>query len=87
MRSVRRFRFHHLVRTRLWLLPLICVLTAIGLALALLALDKASGYSLVGQSVTGSASSVQSVLSVAASALVTLPGTVASARSTYPTTR
>jgi uncharacterized membrane protein len=72
MRSVRRFRFQYLVRTRLWLLPLICVLTGIGAAVALLAIDKASGYSLVGQGVTGSASSAQSILSVASSALVTL---------------
>ncbi|HWD65808.1 MAG TPA: DUF2254 domain-containing protein [Solirubrobacteraceae bacterium] len=72
MRSVRRFRFQHLLRTRLWLLPLICVLTAIGLAVALLAIDKASRYSLVGQTVTGSASSAQTILSVASSALVTL---------------
>src|SRR5205823_5535662 len=35
-------------------------------------IDKASGYSLVGQGVTGSASSAQAVLLVASSALVTL---------------
>lgn len=78
MRSVRRFRLDHLVRTRLWLVPLICVVTAVGLALALLALDKSSGYGLVGKSVTGSASSAQSLLSVASSALVTLTSIVLS---------
>ena len=72
MTSLRRFRFLHFVRTRLWLLPLICVLTGIGGAVALLAVDKASGYSLVGEGVTGSASAAQSILSVASSALVTL---------------
>jgi uncharacterized membrane protein len=76
--SVRRFRFLHFVRTRLWLLPLICVLTGIGGALALLAIDRASGYSLVGQGVTGSASSAQSILTVASSALVTLTSVVLS---------
>ena len=71
MTSVRGFRFLHFVRTRLWLLPLICVLAGIGGAVALLAIDKASGYSIVGHGVTGSASSVQSILSTASSALVT----------------
>ena len=78
MSSVRRFRFLHFVRTRLWLLPLICVLAGIGGAVALLAIDKASSYSIVGEGVTGSASSVQSILSVASSALVTLTTVVLS---------
>ena len=72
MNSVRRFRFQHLIRTWLWLLPLLCVLAGIGVAVALLAIDKASGYSLVGPGVTGSASSAQSILQVASTALVTL---------------
>jgi uncharacterized membrane protein len=76
--SVRRFRFLHLVRTRLWLLPLFCVMTGIGGAVALLAIDKASGYSVVGDGVTGSASSAQSILTVASSALVTLTSVVLS---------
>jgi uncharacterized membrane protein len=78
MSSVRRFRFLHFFRTRLWLLPLICVLAGIGGALALLAIDRASGYRLVGKGVTGSASSAQSVLTVASSALVTLTSVVLS---------
>ena len=78
MSSVRRFRFLHFVRTRLWLLPLICVLTGIGGAVALLAIDRSSGYSLVAQGVTGSASSAQSILTVASSALVTLTSVVLS---------
>lgn len=78
MSSIRGFRFFHLARTRLWLLPLICVLTGIGGAVALLAIDRASGYSLVGKGVTGSVSSAQSILSVASSALVTLTSVVLS---------
>jgi uncharacterized membrane protein len=77
-RRVRRFRLEYLARTRLWLVPLGCVLTGLGLALALLAIDKAAGHDLVGQSVTGSAASVQTILTVAATALVTLTSVVLS---------
>jgi uncharacterized membrane protein len=78
MTSVRHFRLLHFVRTRLWLLPLVCVVTGVGAAVSLLAIDRASGYSVVGKGVTGSASSAQSVLSVASSALVTLTSVVLS---------
>jgi uncharacterized membrane protein len=78
VRRVRRFRFEHHVRTRLWLLPLACVLTGLGLAVGVLAIDKASGHNLVGQSVTGSPASVQTILTAAATALVTLTSVVLS---------
>jgi uncharacterized membrane protein len=55
-----------------------CLLTGIGLAVALLAIDKASQYQLVDSSVTGSSASVQTILSVASSALVTLTSVVLS---------
>jgi uncharacterized membrane protein len=50
----------------------------IGLAVALLSIDKASGYRLVGAGVTGSAASVQTILTVASGALVTLTSVVLS---------
>src|SRR3954462_12350529 len=78
LRRVRRFRLEHHVRTRLWLLPLLCVLAGLGLALSMLAIDKASGHDLVGQTVTGSAASIQTILTVAATALVTLTSVVLS---------
>jgi uncharacterized membrane protein len=78
VRAVHRFRLKHLTRTRLWLLPLVCLLTGIGLAVALLSIDKAARYHLVPPGVTGSASSVQTILSVASSALVTLTSVVLS---------
>jgi uncharacterized membrane protein len=78
MRRVRRFRLEHHVRTRLWLLPLLCVLGGLGLAVAMLAIDKAAGHDIVGQSVTGSAASIQTILTVAATALVTLTSVVLS---------
>src|SRR4051812_50228477 len=57
MRGVRRFRLDHLARTRLWLLPLICVLGGIGLAVALLSVDR----SVIGTAVTGSAPSLPTI--------------------------
>jgi uncharacterized membrane protein len=78
VRSVRRFRLAHLARTRLWLVPLTCVLAGIALALALLSIDQSSGNQIVGTSVTGSAASVQTILTVASTALVTLTSVVLS---------
>jgi uncharacterized membrane protein len=74
VRRVQRFRLRHLAQTRLWLLPLTCVLTGIGLALTLLSFDR----SVVGTAVTGSAASVQTILTVASTALVTLTSVVLS---------
>jgi uncharacterized membrane protein len=74
VRRVQRFRLRHLAQTRLWLLPLTCVLAGIGLAVALLSVDR----SIVGTSVTGSAASVQTILTVASTALVTLTSVVLS---------
>lgn len=78
MRRVQRFRLRHLAQTRLWLLPLTCVLAGIGLAVALLAVDRSSGFDIVGTAVTGSAASVQTILTVASTALVTLTSVVLS---------
>ena len=74
MRRVQRFRLRHLAQTRLWLLPLTCVLAGIGMAVALLSVDR----SIVGTAVTGSAASVQTILTVASTALVTLTSVVLS---------
>jgi uncharacterized membrane protein len=74
VRTVQRFRLRHLAQTRLWLLPLTCVLAGIGLAVALLSVDR----SIVGTAVTGSAASVQTILTVASTALVTLTSVVLS---------
>jgi uncharacterized membrane protein len=78
VRRVQRFRLRHVTRTRLWLVPLTCVVAGIGLAVGLVAVDRASGYHLVSTGVTGSAASVQTILSAAASALVTLTSVVLS---------
>jgi uncharacterized membrane protein len=75
---VRRFRLRHLARTRLWLLPLICVLAGIGFAAALLSADRSSAFHIVGTGVTGSASSEQTILTAASTSLVTLTSVVLS---------
>jgi uncharacterized membrane protein len=78
VRGVQRFRLRHLAQTRLWLVPLTCLLAGIGLALALLSVDRSSGFDIVGTSVTGSAASVQTILTAASTALVTLTSVVLS---------
>jgi uncharacterized membrane protein len=78
VRRVRRFRLRHLAETRLWLLPLTCVLAGIGLAVALLSVDRSAGFHIVGTGVTGSAASVQTILTSASTALVTLTSVVLS---------
>src|SRR4051794_16463653 len=78
MRRVQRFRLRHLAQTRLWLVPVACVLVGVALALALLAIDKSSGYHVVGSSVTGSAASAQSILTVSSTGLLTLTSVVLS---------
>ena len=40
VRRVQRFRLRHVAQTRLWLLPLSCVFAGIGLAVALLSVDR-----------------------------------------------
>src|SRR6201995_3062862 len=78
VRRVRRFRLRHLAKTRLWLLPLTRGLGGIGLPGALLSVDRSSGFHIVGTGVTGSASSVQTILTAASTSLVTLTSVVLS---------
>src|ERR1700754_1124017 len=60
------------------MVPLACLLAGIGLAVALLAVDRSSGSDIVGTSVTGSAASVQTILTAASTSLVTLTSVVLS---------
>ena len=78
MKRVQRYRLRHLAQSRLWLVPLTCLVAGIGLALVMLAIDPASGSSIVGTSVTGSAASVQTILTAASTSLVTLTSVVLS---------
>jgi uncharacterized membrane protein len=76
--ELQRFRLDHEVRTRLWLVPLLCVLSGVGLALALLAIDRGAGHEIVGESVIGSPGGAQAILQTASTALVTLTSVVLS---------
>jgi len=75
---VHGFRLRHLAQTRLWLVPLMCVLAGIGLAVALVSIDRSAGFHIVGTTVTGSAASAQTILTASATALVTLTSVVLS---------
>ena len=69
---MRLTRLMHAVRTSLWLLPLLCVLAGVLIALGTLWLDRRSGYTLVPQSVTGTPSDAQTILSVFATGMASL---------------
>src|SRR5690242_219104 len=65
-------RFQRFVRTSLWLLPLGCLAAGALLAVGTLAVDQATDYRLVSQSLTGTPSDAQTILSSFATALVSL---------------
>ena len=69
MSTVRLQRF---VRTSLWLLPLGCLAAGALLAIGTLAVDRATDYRLVPQSLTGTPSDAQTILSSFATAMVSL---------------
>ncbi|MGK5111809.1 MULTISPECIES: DUF2254 domain-containing protein [unclassified Geodermatophilus] len=73
---MRLTRFVHALRTSLWVVPLLCVLAGVLLALGTLWLDRRSGYTLVPQSVTGTPGDAQTILSVFATGMVSLTSLV-----------
>jgi uncharacterized membrane protein len=73
---MRLFRLRYAIRSSLWLVPLLCLLTGALLVTGSLALDRRSGYSLVPQSVTGTPTDAQTILSVFATAMASLTSLV-----------
>src|SRR3712207_1327209 len=69
-------RLRHSVRTSLWLLPIGCLAAGILLAVGTLAVDRATDYTLVPQSLTGTPSDAQTILSSFATAMVSLTSLV-----------
>src|SRR5690242_6263542 len=65
-------RLQRFVRTSLWLLPIGCLAAGALLAVGTLAVDRATGYRLVPQALTGTPSDAQTILSSFAGALVSL---------------
>src|SRR4051812_48310920 len=65
-------RFQRFVRSSLWLLPVGCLVAGALLAVATLAVDRATGYGLIPQSLTGTPSDAQTILSSFATTLVSL---------------
>jgi uncharacterized membrane protein len=72
------YRLKHHVRTRIWLIPLLGLLGGLGLAVLTIAIDRAHHYALVSHAVTGTPADVQTILSTAATALITLTSVVLS---------
>jgi uncharacterized membrane protein len=70
------FRIQHAVRTSLWLVPLLCLLAGVLLVSLTLAIDRATDYTLVPQTVTGTPSDAQTILSTVASAMASMTSLV-----------
>ena len=66
------YRFRHNLGSSLWLVPLLCVLGGIVLALGTTAVDRYFGYGLIPQSVTGNPNAAQTILNMIATSMVTL---------------
>jgi uncharacterized membrane protein len=77
-RELRRLRIQHEVRSWLWLIPLLCLLAGVALSFLTIAIDRAGDYDIVSQKVAGTPQAVQTILSTAASALITLMSVVLS---------
>jgi uncharacterized membrane protein len=65
-------RLQRFVRSSLWLVPIACVVAGLLLAIGLLAIDRATDYRLIPQSVTGTPSDAQTILSSFLTATVSM---------------
>src|SRR4051794_11578727 len=65
-------RLQRFIRTSMWLLPIGCLVAGVLLAVGTLAVDRATGYRLVPQSLIGTPSDAQTGLSSFATAMVSL---------------
>ena len=72
------YRLKYLARRSIWLIPFLGLLGGLGLAVLTIAVDRAHRYALVSHAVTGTPADVQTILSTAATALVTLTSVVLS---------
>jgi uncharacterized membrane protein len=72
------YKLKHQARSSIWLIPFLGLLGGLGLAVLTIAIDRAHHYGLVSHAVTGTPADVQTILSTAATALVTLTSVVLS---------
>src|SRR3954452_3976013 len=72
LQRMSMLRLQRFVRSSMWLLPLGCLVAGALLAVATLAVDRATEYGLVPSSLTGTPSDAQTILSSFAGALVSL---------------
>ena len=72
------FRLRHDLRTTIWLVPLLFLFGFLALAIVTLAIDRGNDYKLIGESLLGSPSAVQQILSTAASSVLSLATVVLS---------
>jgi uncharacterized membrane protein len=70
------FRIQHAVRSSLWLVPLLCLLAGVLLVSLTLAIDHATDNTLVPQTVTGTPSDAQTILSTVAAAMASMTSLV-----------
>jgi uncharacterized membrane protein len=73
---MRRFRIVHALTRRLWIIPSLGVLAGILLSLVTVAIDRRNDNGLLSQSVVGNGADAQSILTVIATAVVTLTSMV-----------
>src|SRR3954469_7406839 len=76
LQRMSMLRLQRFVRSSMWLLPIGCLAAGALLAVGTLAVDRATGYGLVPQSVTGTPSDAQTMLSSFATAMVSLTSLV-----------
>src|SRR5919202_5657185 len=70
------YRFGHYLRHNLWVVPLLCVLAGIVLALVTTAIDRSFDHGLIPQSLTGNPTAAQTIPNMIASSMVTLTSVV-----------
>jgi uncharacterized membrane protein len=73
---MRRFRIVHALAQRLWIIPSLGVLAGIVLSLVTVAIDRRNENGLLAQSIVGDGADAQSILTVTATAVVTLTSMV-----------
>jgi uncharacterized membrane protein len=73
---MRRFRIVHALAQRLWIIPSLGVVTGLVLSLITVGIDRRNENGLLSQSIVGNAADAQSILTVIATAVVTLTSMV-----------